>query len=1114
MSEMFNNPEDMDNIEARYASVSPCGPGTVRYAIGYGETLASIAKKFGTTVEDLIKANPRLNPNLYHSGDTLCVPDEPACKGELYTIKQGDTFFGIAQKTGVALDVLIASNPNTSPDNLIIGQRLCIPAATGPANPQGCSGTQYTVRRGDTMHLIAQWNHITLSDLIAANPGVNPEKLYVGQTLCVPKAAEKPPATAPEPVCDGQKYQVVRGDTFFLIAQKNKTTVEALQRVNPGVQPDKLTIGQIICIPAVTPPTPLCSGTKYTVKRGDTFYAIAQWNGIALSDLIAANPSVNPERLYAGQEVCIPKKEAPAPGEPQCSGAKYTISRGDTFFSIAQKNGVGIAELLAANPNVNPEKLYIGQVVCVPRKADVKPEPTCDGAKYTIAKGDTFYDISIKNGVTIQELLTANPGVNPERLYVGQVVCVPRKAAPPAPVPVPVPPNEKPCTGTKYVVVKGDTFWGVAQKLHVDLTALLAANPAVAPDKLSVGQILCVPAKASASTEGTLIKADAAPFMPEDTAVKADAIPVKAEAAADNEGEADAPDVANAATEPEEDETAMPAATAQPAPAALRPCDGVRYVIQKGDTFYTIAQKNGVSLSELLAANPGINPEKLEAGQVVCVPKKPAEQPSKPGAQPCNGVRYSVQKGDTFWAIAQWNNLELAVLLAANPGVNPEKLEAGQVICVPLKSGENGAGCNGHMYAVKKGDTLFAIAKNNSIPINDLLTANPGVVPEKLEVGQQLCIPGGGGVSPFCANGAPYVIKKGDTLYAIAIRFGLALARVLEANPTINPEKLIEGDVICLPDPQAVTPEPLCPGGTQYVIQKGDTFYALALRFGISLAAILAANPKVNPDVLEPGDVVCLPVTGPLKPFCETGTPYVIQKGDTLYALAIKFGVSLQQILAANPTLKPEKLEPGDVVCIPKKPTQPETPTPPSLPSCTGSRYVIQKGDTYFKLSQRFSVTVDQILKANPVVDPANRVGDMPAEADRMGAAPCHAGSPRETLQAQRLPRMLRRYAVLDSQEVWYYAGRSVQGQSRTEPELFAAGRERSHTVRGYYVRRGGSRIGERHTCQRRNSERCRYRHGSAGGRTGVDQGGLLPRRHVYRPEGRQFLPYRQTAEH
>ena len=126
-----------------------------------------------------------------------------------------------------------------------------------------------------------------------------------------------------------------------------------------------------------------------------------------------------------------------------------------------------------------------------------------------------------------------------------------------------------------------------------------------------------------------------------------------------------------------------------------------------------------------------------------------------------------------------------------------------------------------------------------------------------------------------------------------------------------------------------VTPTPSCPGGF-HEIRSGDTFYALARRFGVSLEAILAANPGVDPRNLQVGQLVCIPgaVTPPTPPtFCPGGTP-VIRAGDTLYLLAQRFGTTVDALLRANPGIDPRNLQIGQVICIPV--------TVPGPPPCPG----------------------------------------------------------------------------------------------------------------------------------------------------------------------------------
>lgn len=108
-----------------------------------------------------------------------------------------------------------------------------------------------------------------------------------------------------------------------------------------------------------------------------------------------------------------------------------------------------------------------------------------------------------------------------------------------------------------------------------------------------------------------------------------------------------------------------------------------------------------------------------------------------------------------------------------------------------------------------------------------------------------------------------------------------------------------------------------CPGGTLYSIRPGDTFFELARRFGTTVNAIAAANPGVNPNNLQIGQVICIPVPATAGP-CPPGTfAYIIQAGDTFFELARRFGTTVAAITAANPGVNPNNLQIGQVICIP-----------------------------------------------------------------------------------------------------------------------------------------------------------------------------------------------------
>lgn len=103
-----------------------------------------------------------------------------------------------------------------------------------------------------------------------------------------------------------------------------------------------------------------------------------------------------------------------------------------------------------------------------------------------------------------------------------------------------------------------------------------------------------------------------------------------------------------------------------------------------------------------------------------------------------------------------------------------------------------------------------------------------------------------------------------------------------------------------------------CPEGHYaYVIQPGDTLYHISFRLEVPLGRILEANPGVDPYRLMVGQTICIPACPP------NHFPVIIEPGDTLYALARKYHVTVESILAANPGIDPYSLWVAQRICIP-----------------------------------------------------------------------------------------------------------------------------------------------------------------------------------------------------
>lgn len=195
--------------------------------------------------------------------------------------------------------------------------------------------------------------------------------------------------------------------------------------------------------------------SSYIIKSGDTLNKIASKYNTTLAAIIAANPNINPNSLTVGQSICVPQQAqqpqqpAPAPQPPQApacpiGSSPYAIKEGDTIAGIARKFNTTVDAIFSANPGIIPEKLYIGQVICVAQEKS--EQPMCPNANtYVIRKGDTLAAIAKAFNVTLQALLNANPGITPQALYIDQVICIPI-----APIPLSITVSIKAKTLTLY----------------------------------------------------------------------------------------------------------------------------------------------------------------------------------------------------------------------------------------------------------------------------------------------------------------------------------------------------------------------------------------------------------------------------------------------------------------------------------------------------------------------------------------------------------------------------------------------------------------------------------------------------------------------------------------
>lgn len=223
--------------------------------------------------------------------------------------------------------------------------------------------------------------------------------------------------------------------------------------------------------------------------------------------------------------------------------------------------------------------------------------------------------------------------------------------------------------------------------------------------------------------------------------------------------------------------------------------NSIRYTIGKGQTLYAIAQEYNTTVQAILDANPGLDAQLYYAGDVICIPQQQTTPTQPTGC--VGGTAYTVQRGDSFYLIAQRFDIPLADLLAANPGVDPARLLVGQVICVPARVQTCPAGYSVH--TVMRGQTFVDLQVLYNVSYAALEQANRDVDLRNLQEGQQLCVAPAGTRGNCSAGGAAYVMVQGDTLAVVASRYGTSIGDILMANPVLTPTDFVQGRIICLP---------------------------------------------------------------------------------------------------------------------------------------------------------------------------------------------------------------------------------------------------------------------------------------------------------------------------
>jgi LysM repeat protein len=189
------------------------------HVVQRGETLWSIAARYGTTVNAIVRTNGLVNANYIYAGQRLAIPaggsgaGGAVAPGGTYTVRAGDTLSSIAARHGTTVGAIVGANGLANANYIYAGQRLTISGGAGGSSSSsggtsaGGGGQLYTVQHGDTLASIAYRHGTTAWAIASANGLANPNYIYPGQRLRIPTGGAA--ASAPAPAAGGARRIVV-----------------------------------------------------------------------------------------------------------------------------------------------------------------------------------------------------------------------------------------------------------------------------------------------------------------------------------------------------------------------------------------------------------------------------------------------------------------------------------------------------------------------------------------------------------------------------------------------------------------------------------------------------------------------------------------------------------------------------------------------------------------------------------------------------------------------------------------------------------------------------------------------------------------------------------------
>ena len=204
-----------------------------------------------------------------------------------------------------------------------------------------------------------------------------------------------------------------------------------------------------------------------------------------------------------------------------------------------------------------------------------------------------------------------------------------------------------------------------------------------------------------------------------------------------------------------------------------------------------------------------------------------------------------------------------------------------------------------------------------------------------------------------------YTVKKGDTLYGISNQFGVSVTELARLN-NVNASNLQIGQILTIPNKEGINPDNMF----MYTVQKGDTLYKIALKYNTTVKKIMDLN-NLSTSNISVGQVIRIPETYTKEEdfYLPSYTNYTIKKGDTLYGISKKYNVPVDTLIKDN-SLTSSSLKVGQILRIRTEEILECYGTDYNPPS-NDITYIVKKGDSLYQIAKKYNTSVDNIKKKN-----------------------------------------------------------------------------------------------------------------------------------------------------